>query len=220
MRRLSAAGKDVKVGDEAENKKGEIDRMDNYITGAAIRALREKNRLTQQQLAEKLCVSHKTVSKWETGKGFPDISLIEPLADVLKISVPELLSGEQVINSNRSANMLRSNLYVCPICGNIIHSTGSAMISCCGVVLPSLEAEEAEGEHQMRWEKSEDEIFISMDHPMTKDHYISFVAYCTGERFESVKLYPESGIEVRFFSRGHGVLYWYCNHHGLFKKRI
>lgn len=55
---------------------------------------------------------------------------------------------------------------------------------------------------------------------MTKDHYISFVAYCTGERFESVKLYPESGIEVRFFSRGGGVLYWYCNHHGLFKKRI
>lgn len=67
MRRLSASGKDVKVGEEAENKKGEIDRMDNYITGAAIRALREKNRLTQQQLAEKLCVSHKTVSKWETG---------------------------------------------------------------------------------------------------------------------------------------------------------
>ena len=94
MRRLSAAGKDVKVGDKAENKKGEIYRMDNYITGAAIRALREKNRLTQQQLAEKLCVSHKTVSKCETGKGFPDISLIEPLADVLKISVPELLSGE------------------------------------------------------------------------------------------------------------------------------
>lgn len=44
--------------------------MNNYITGAAIRALREKNRLTQQQLAEKLCVSDKAISKWETGKAF------------------------------------------------------------------------------------------------------------------------------------------------------
>lgn len=106
--------------------------MNNYITGAAIRALREKKRLTQHQLAEKLCVSDKAISKWETGKGFPDISLIEPLANILQVSLPELLSGEQIINTNRSANILKSNLYVCPICGNVFHSTGSAMISCCG----------------------------------------------------------------------------------------
>ena len=106
------------------------------------------------------------------------------------------------------------------LCGNIFHSTGSAMISCCGVTLPALEAEQADEEHQIKCEKIEDEFFISMQHPMTKEHYISFVVYCTGERFESVKLYPESSIEVRFFSRGHGTLYWYCNHHGLFKKRI
>ena len=62
--------------------------MNNYITGAAIRALREKNRLTQQQLAEKLCGSDKAISNWETGKGFPDISLIEPLANVLQVSIP------------------------------------------------------------------------------------------------------------------------------------
>ena len=136
------------------------------------------------------------------------------------VSLPELLSGEQIINTNRSANILKSNLYVCPICGNIFHSTGSAMISCCGVTLPALEAEQADEEHQIKCEKIEDEFFISMQHPMTKEHYISFVVYCTGERFESVKLYPESSIEVRFFSRGHGTLYWYCNHHGLFKKRI
>ena len=135
-------------------------------------------------------------------------------------SIPELLSGEQIINTNRSANILKSNLYVCPICGNIFHSTGPAMISCCGVTLPALEAEQADEEHEIKCEKIEDEFFISIQHPMTKEHYISFVAYCTGERFESVKLYPESSIEVRFFSRGHGTLYWYCNHHGLFKKRI
>lgn len=194
--------------------------MNHYITGAAIRALREQNHLTQQQLAEKLCVSDKAISKWETGKGFPDISLIAPLAQILRVSIPELLSGEQIVNTNRSANMLKSNLYVCPICGNIFHSTGSAMVSCCGVTLPPLEAEQADADHQIKCENIEDEIFVSMQHPMTKEHYISFVAYCTGARFESVKLYPESDIELRFFSRGHGILYWYCNHHGLFQKRI
>lgn len=194
--------------------------MNHYITGAAIRALREQNHLTQQQLAEKLCVSDKAISKWETGKGFPDISLIAPLAQILRVSIPELLSGEQIVNTNRSANMLKSNLYVCPICGNIFHSTGSAMVSCCGVTLPPLEAEQADADHQIKCENIEDEIFVSMQHPMTKAHYISFVAYCTGARFESVKLYPESDIELRFFSRGHGILYWYCNHHGLFQKRI
>lgn len=194
--------------------------MNNYITGAAIKALREKKHLTQQQLAEKLCVSDKAVSKWETGKGFPDISLIEPLASILQVSVPELLSGEQIVNANRSANILKSNLYVCPVCGNIIHSTGSAMISCCGITLPPLEAEQPDEEHQVNYEKIEDEYFISSQHPMTKDHYISFVAFCTGERFDFVKLYPEGNMEVRFFTRRHGILYWYCNHHGLFMKRI
>ena len=194
--------------------------MNHYVTGAAIKALREKKRLTQQQLAEKLSVSDKAVSKWETGKGFPDISLLEPLASVLQVSLPELLSGEQIINVNRSANLLKSNLYVCPVCGNIFHSTGSAMISCCGVTLPPLEGEQADAAHQIQCEKIEDETFVSARHPMTKGHYLSFVAYCTGERFEIVKLYPESSVAVRFFSRGHGVLYWYCNHHGLFQKRI
>ena len=194
--------------------------MNHYVTGAAIKALREKKRLTQQQLAEKLSVSDKAVSKWETGKGFPDISLLEPLASVLQVSLPELLSGEQIINANRLANLLKSNLYVCPVCGNIFHSTGSAMISCCGVTLPPLEGEQADAAHQIQCEKIEDEIFVSARHPMTKGHYLSFVAYCTGERFEIVKLYPESSVAVRFFSRGHGVLYWYCNHHGLFQKRI
>ena len=135
--------------------------MNNYITGAAIRALREKKRLTQHQLAEKLCVSDKAISKWETGKGFPDISLIEPLANTLQVSLPELLSGEQIINTNRSANILKSNLYVCPICGNIFHSTGSAMISCCGVTLPALEAEQADEEHEIKCEKIEAQIAIT-----------------------------------------------------------
>lgn len=194
--------------------------MNHYITGPTIKSLREKQGLTQAQLAGILCISDKTVSKWETGKGLPDITLLEPLSKALKVSLPELLSGEQIINRNRSANLLRSQLYVCPICGNILQATGLAVISCCGVALPALEAEPEDEEHQIQCQEIDDECFISLSHPMTKEHYVSFVAYCTGGRFEWVKLYPEGNAEARFLIRGHGVLYWYCNRHGLFTKKI
>lgn len=194
--------------------------MDHYITGATIKRLREAKRMTQAQLAEKLCVSDKTISKWETAKGFPDISLLEPLANILHVSLPELLSGEQVINTNRAANLLRSNLYVCPICGNVLHSTGSAVISCCGLTLPPLEAEEPDEAHVVQCEVIEHEHYVTIDHPMTKGHYISFLACVTGDRFNLAKLYPEGNAQARFFIRGHGMLYWYCNHHGLFRQRI
>lgn len=151
--------------------------MDTYITGATIKALREKKGITQIQLADELGVSSKAVSKWETAKGLPDISLIEPLANALGVSVIELMSGNTVINKNVSSNILRSRFYVCPLCGNTIRSTGDAVISCCGISLPPLEAEEADGEHSITIEKVEDEHFITINHDMTKDHYISFIAY-------------------------------------------
>lgn len=194
--------------------------MNPYITGSTIKALRERQHMTQAQLAEKLCVSDKAISKWETGKGLPDISLMTPLAGALQVSVPELLSGEPVVNANRSANLCKSKLYVCPICGNVLHSTGSAMVSCCGVTLPPLEAEPADADHEVCCEAVEDELFLSVRHPMTKDHYISFLAYCTTDRFSLVKLYPEGEAQARFFRRGHGLVYWYCNRHGLFSKRV
>lgn len=194
--------------------------MNHYITSSAIKALRERQKITQSQLAEKLCVSDKTVSKWENGRGLPDISLIEPLASALQVSVPELLSGELMLNQNRSANIRKSKLYVCPVCGNVFHSTGNAMISCCGITLPPLEPEMPDDEHQLDCEIIEDEYFVSAKHVMTKTHYISFIAYCTDSRFEIVKLYPEGQLEARFLRRGQGVLLWYCNHHGLFGKKI
>lgn len=107
--------------------------MNQYVTGAVIRELREKNRLTQAQLAERLCVSDKAVSKWETGKGYPDISLLEPLAKEFHVSITELLSGNAVSNANVSANMLRSLFYVCPVCGNVIHCMGEARFRMDGV---------------------------------------------------------------------------------------
>ena len=190
--------------------------MDHYVTGAVIKALREKKMLTQAQLADQLGGSDKTISKWETGRGLPDITLLEPLAGALSVSVPELLSGQTLSNRNRGGNMLRGKFYVCPVCGNVIHATGEAMLSCCGVSLPPLEAEDGD----CGIEKIEDELFVTLDHPMTRDHHISFFAYVTLDRTELVKLYPEGNPEARFFNRGRGKLYWYCNRHGLFCREI
>lgn len=194
--------------------------MDNYVTGATIRALREKQRMTQAELAAVLCVSDKAVSKWETGRGLPDITLIEPLARALRISVPELLSGKAVVNANRASNLLRSRLYVCPLCGNVIQARGEAMVACCGVTLPALDAEEPDAAHAVRVSVVEDEYCVEAGHDMAKDHFLSFFAYVTGDRFETKALYPEGGAEARFFRRGSGWLYWYCNRHGLFRQRL
>ena len=193
--------------------------MNTYVTGTTIRQLRESRRLTQAELAEKLGVSSKTVSKWETAKGLPDISLLQPLAQALGISVIELMSGEKILNKNVSANMLRSKFYVCPICGNAIHALGNTVVSCCGVTLPALEAEEADEDHAVTVEEVEDEQFITVHHPITKEHYISFVAYVTSDRIQLVKLYPEGNAQTRLQLRGMGFLYYYCNRHGLFRKK-
>lgn len=194
--------------------------MNTYITGPVIKRLRELKGITQMALAEKIGVSSQAISKWETSKGLPDITLIEPLAKALGASVTELMSGETVINRNVSCNLLRSKFYVCPICGNIIHTSGEAVISCCGITLPPLEAEETDDTHRISVEKIEDEFFVTVSHPMTKDHFISFIAYVTGDRLHMVKLYPEGNAETRFQLRGSGFFYIYCNKHGLMKQRI
>ena len=194
--------------------------MDNYITGATIKRLREAKGLTQLQLAEELCVSSKAVSKWETAKGLPDITLLEPLAKALGVSVAELISGDTVINKNVSANILRSKFYICPVCGNVIRTTGDAVISCCGISLPALEAEEVDDDHAITVEKVEDEHYITVNHEMTKTHFISFIAYLTTDRVQFVKFYPESDAQTRFQLRGRGYIYLYCNKHGLMKMKI
>ena len=194
--------------------------MNNYVTGGAIKALREQRNLTQAELADKIGVSSKTVSKWETAKGLPDITLLQPLASALGVSVIELMNGEPIANQNVSGNMLRSKFYVCPLCGNIIHTTGAALISCCGITLPALEAEEPDEDHGVTIEHVEDEHFITVPHPMTKGHYISFIASVTSDRLQMVKLYPEGNAETRLQLRGRGYLYYYCNQHGLFRKKI
>ena len=194
--------------------------MNTYVTGSTIRQLRESRNMTQAELGEKIGVSSKTVSKWETGKGLPDITLLQPLAQSLGISLIELMNGEHITNKNTGANMLRCKFYVCPLCGNIIHCTGNAVVSCCGITLPPLEAEEADSDHRLTIEKVEDEHFITIHHPMTKQHFISFAAFVTSDRMQMVKFYPEGNAETRMQLRGMGTLYYYCNQHGLFLQSV
>ena len=194
--------------------------MNTYITASTIKKLREQKNLTQLQLAEEIGVTAKAVSKWETAKGLPDISLIESLSRALGVSVMELISGETVINKNASSNMLLSKFYVCPLCGNVIYATGEALISCCGIALPPSEAEEIDEEHNVTIENVEDEKFITVSHEMSKKHFISFIAYVTTDKVKFVKLYPEGNAETRLRFRGRGFLYIYCNRHGLMKMRV
>ncbi len=194
--------------------------MNMYITGATIKSIRESKGMTQTELADMLGVTGKAVSKWETAKGFPDISLLQPLATALDTSVIELMNGEQIINQNRSSNMIRTKFYVCPVCGNIVHAIGDTLISCCGITLPALEAEPFDENHKITIEQVEDEHFISIDHEMTKTHYISFLAFVTCDRIQFVKFYPEGNAETRLELRGNGFLYAFCNKHGLMKQKV
>ncbi|MDD3251972.1 MAG: helix-turn-helix domain-containing protein [Lachnospiraceae bacterium] len=192
----------------------------NYVTGSIIKELREKKKMTQKELAECILVSDKTVSKWETNRGLPDIGIIDELARALDVSVAELLTGEYKENENRSANMKKMLFYVCPVCGNIITAVGKGSYSCCGITLHELETEPDDEQHEIKVELIEHEYAVSMQHPMEKTHYISFLAYVTSDTCEMVKLYPEQDVIVRFRKRGHGMLYGYCNRHGLFRKRL
>ena len=194
--------------------------MDHFITAAAIRTLREEQGLTQRELAERLDISDKTVSKWETAKGLPDITLMEPLARALNVSLAELMAGQRITNRNVSCNLLRTRFHVCPICGNILHATGDALISCCGSTLPPLKPAEADDSHHFSLELVEDEFFFTIPHEMSKEHFISFAAYVTDSKVELLKLYPEGNAEGRFHLRGNGWLYAYCNRHGLTRQRV
>ncbi len=194
--------------------------MDCYVTAATIKTLRVRSGMTQAQLAERLHVSSKAVSRWETGKGFPDISLLEPLAAALGVSVIALMSGVPITNRNAAGNLNRLQFYICPICGNVLFAMGEAVTSCCGLTLPAAEPEPADTDHIMQVEEIEDELYVTVSHPMEKAHAISFLAYVTSDRIELKKLYPEGEVAARFFPRGDGDLYCCCNLHGLWKQPL
>lgn len=195
--------------------------MDAKTMGNIIRERREAKNMTQSQLALLLSVSDKAVSRWETGKGYPDFTLIPNLASELGISISELYAGSCVINRNQSGNVLRAKFYVCPNCGNILFSMGDCVMNCCGITLPPLETvTSAESDHAISAERIEDEWYIRAEHPMTKSHFLSFFAFVQDNAVHLVKLYPEGAAAARFPFRRDGYLYAYCNHHGLIRIRM
>lgn len=194
--------------------------MNPYVTGTVIKELREKCQLTQAELAEKLGVSDKTISKWETAKGYPDISLLEPIAKVLEVSITELVTGNPISNVNVSGNMLKSKFYVCPVCGNIIHSMGEAVMQCHGILLKPCQPEETDEKHMIFIERVEDEYYIRIEHDMTKQHYISFIGALSSEKIQMIKLYPEGNAEARVKINGVKKILFYCNRDGLFSINV
>ncbi|MCQ2752385.1 MAG: TipAS antibiotic-recognition domain-containing protein [Coriobacteriales bacterium] len=191
--------------------------MNQDTIALTIKKMREGAHLTQMQLATQLGVTDKTVSKWECAKGYPDITMLEKIASVLGISVSELISGVTVENSNVSANMMRTKFFVCPVCGNIIHSTGDFVANCCGLTLSSLQVQACDNKHQISIEKVEDEYYLHLDHPMSKIHYISFIVALSPDRIQLVKFYPEGSAQARFKINTVKKFMFYCNQDGFFE---
>jgi len=194
--------------------------MDQVKTGALIRALRIQQGLTQKALAGAIGVGDKAVSKWERGLGCPDVSLLPELSKVLGVGLEALLSGQLDANDQERGNMKKLRFYVCPDCGNLITAAVEAGVSCCGKTLLPLEPQKAENGDKLSVEKIDDSWFISSAHPMTKEHYVSFVALLTGDSLILRRLYPEWDLQTRLPCVSHGILLWYCTRHGLFRQLL
>ena len=194
--------------------------MDQIKTGELIKKLRTEMNLTQKQLAERINVSDKAVSKWECGNGCPDISLITTLAEVFGTDVKVLLTGEIDKNESEKGNMKKIRFYICQKCGNIITSTSEAAVTCCGNKLTALEARKAEENEQLSVEETGGELYVSSDHPMTKEHYISFAAYISDSSIMMFKQYPEWNLQVRMPLYKTGRIVWYCKKCGLLFQNI
>lgn len=190
--------------------------MDTGKIGEIIYNFRTEKKLTQKQLADAMHISDKTVSKWERGAGCPDVSLLPELCRFLGVNLEDMLSGELDKNDIVGGNMKKTVFYVCPECGNIISATAEANISCCGKKTRMLEPKKAEDEEKLKVELIDNEYYISSDHEMTKQHYITFAALLTGDSLIMKKQYPEWDLQVRIPRTAHGKLVWYCNQHGLF----
>jgi len=96
--------------------------MDQEKIGKFIAACRKERNLTQEQVAEKLGVSNKTVSRWENGNNFPDVSLLQPLCELLNVSVNELLLGERIPEDNYRKKVEESTLRILEECRFSIES--------------------------------------------------------------------------------------------------
>ena len=109
---------------------------------------------------------------------------------------------------------------MCPVCGNVLWAAGEAVVSCCGITLPPLEPEAGDEEHGIEVRRVEDEYLVTVDHPMAKGHYVSFLAAVSDGSVQLAKLYPEGPAQARFRIDGVRRVYACCNRHGLFETKI
>jgi len=195
------------------------DTMDCRKIGNLIFSLRKEKGMTQRELAGAMNLSDRTISKWERGIGCPDVSLLRELSALLGVNIEKILSGELAPNDKDGGNMNKAKFYVCTTCGDVLFCTGNGEISCCGRKLAPLSASMEDESHSMLVEEIEDDYYVTLNHEMSKAHYISFVAYVAYDRVLLIKLYPEQNAEVRFPQMRGGKMYVYCNEHGLWEKR-
>lgn len=188
--------------------------MDCAKVGKLIAELRKEKGLTQKNIADALGISNKTVSKWETGLGCPDLSLWPDLSVILGTEIAQLMEGEITTNKPDVGNISNIRFYVCPNCGNILVSTGSSSIFCCGKKLERLEVNSEEN-IEMQCEEIDMDYYITLNHEMSKEHYISFAAYVKSDRIYLNRLYPEQSPSFRIPLMRGGKLYVYCVNHGL-----
>ena len=194
--------------------------MNPIKTGELIRRFRTELGMTQKQLADRVCVSDKAVSKWECGNGCPDISLLSALAEVFGTDIQVLLTGEISQNESENGNMKKLKFYVCKSCGNIIMAASEAAVTCCGNKLSVLEPRKAEETEMLQIEETDGEWYISSDHSMTKEHYIAFAAFVTDSSMMLFRQYPEWNMQFRMPVSRSGRLFWYCTGCGLLYQDI
>jgi len=171
--------------------------------------------MTQRELASRLCVTDKAVSKWERGLGCPDVSLLRSLSAIFRVDLESLLSGVLPSRSAEGGNMKRTRFAMCPVCGNVITAAANAQISCCGRTLELLLPPKTDGSHLPILEKMDGEYCLTFPHEMTKEHFIRFVCLITFDRMTLVRLYPEQDALVHLPYVRMGTVVFGCSQHGL-----
>lgn len=194
--------------------------MDYAKTGHLIASLRNEKELTQQQVADALGITNKTVSKWECGLGLPDTSLWPDLSVILGVDMTKLLAGEMPKNKPDNGNINRAKFYVCPKCNNALMSTGDASIYCCGRrLLPEI-ASPGEKAIPIKVELIDNEYYVTADHPMIKEDFILFAAYVKADKVFFLRLYPEQSNSFRIPYWPKGNLYLFSTTKGLVEQKI
>lgn len=189
--------------------------MDNIEIGRRIRAARLSKNLTQSQLGLALGVSGKAVSKWETGRGAPEVDSLPQLAKRLELDLTALLEGQEE-QKTMNGNFKKMQFYICPKCGNMMLSAEAGEYSCCGHILQALQPQKPDEAHSVNIAVSDGDWYLTAAHEMTRQHFISFAAFLTGDTAIVKKCYPEWDFQVRIPRISHGIFLWYCTNHGLF----